>query len=71
MSFVRPTHQRATHSPPNAADARGLRSALHALYTSEPMTPEQVAAHEHQARNVPYRKPQGDLLLVLPEPDAQ
>ena len=62
---------RVTHRPPNAADARGMRMALQALHAGEPMTPEEVAAHEHTASRVPYRKVQADLALVLPEPDAQ
>jgi hypothetical protein len=58
---------RVTHRPPNAADAGGLRKALQALYAGKPMTPEEVAAYEHEARSVPYRKRQADLALVLPD----
>lgn len=67
MASYRRHYQRVTHRPPNAADARGLLMALQALHSSEPMTPEEVAAHEHEASLVPYRKVQGDLPLVLPE----
>lgn len=71
MGYVRRQHQRVLHRPPNAADRPGMAAALRALYCSEPMTPEEVAAHEHRAALVPYRKAQGDLLLQLPEPEAQ
>ena len=64
-------YKRATHRPPTPASMRGLSAALRALYSAEPMTPEEAAAFEHQAQLVPYRKRQGDLLLVLPEPDCR
>jgi hypothetical protein len=69
MPYVRRQHQRVLHQPPNAADRAGMEAALRALYSGEPMTPDEIAAHEHAAQSVPYRKKQGDLALVLPEPD--
>lgn len=63
---------RATHRPPNAASARGLRDALVALYgKAQPMAADEQAATLHRHALVPYSKRQGDLALVLPEPDPE
>jgi hypothetical protein len=48
-----------------------LELALQALYSENPMTPEEVATYEHTACNVPYRKRQGDLPLVPRGPDIE
>lgn len=57
--------RRATHKPPNAASVRGLQAALAALYSTDPVTPEEIAAHEHTVRSVPQHKPQAELALPL------
>jgi hypothetical protein len=62
---------RVTHRPPNAADAPGLAAAFRALYSDKPMTPEEVAAHEHAACAAAYCKRQRDLPLALPEREPQ
>lgn len=46
----------------------GMAQALAALYGRLPaMTPAEQAQFEREAAGVPYRNPQGDLALRLPE----
>lgn len=61
---------RATHRPPNAASMRGLQEAMAALYAAAPpLRDDELAATLQRHERVPYRKRQGDLALVLPEPE--
>lgn len=63
---------RATHRPPNAASTRGLLAAHAALYGEHPPMPADEQAEAYRAlQQVPYRKRQGDLALVLPEPEPR
>lgn len=61
---------RVTHRPPNAASVRGMLQAMAAVYGRlPPMTDAERAKHEHDAAQVPYRKPQRELALGLPDPE--
>jgi hypothetical protein len=65
-------HRKATHAPPSAAASRGMASALQALYGEGTPMPADAQADTYRALQlVPYRKRQGDLALVLPEPDPR
>lgn len=48
----------------------GMRAALAALYSTEPMPADQAAQFERECAAAPYRKRQGDLGLALPEADS-
>ncbi len=45
----------------------GLRAALAELYSTAPVTADEAAQIDRACSEVPYRKRQGDLPLVLPE----
>lgn len=63
---------RATHRPPTAVSMRGLQQAMAVLYGDAPPMPADELANTLRAHAlVPYRKRQGDLTLVLPEPDIE
>jgi hypothetical protein len=51
---------------------RGLQRALDTLYGDHaPMPADEQAAIERAHALAPYRKRQGDLTLVLPEPEIE
>jgi hypothetical protein len=63
-------HRTATHAPPKPAAARGLASALQALYGDlSPMPADAQVQTWRELQLVPSRKRQGDLPLSLPEPE--
>ena len=69
MRSARRQH-RASPLRPRPAATRGIRMALAALYSVDPVTPEQAAAIQQQLEAAPYRKPQGELTLAFREPVA-
>ena len=63
MRAARRQH-RATPRPPQAVFDAGMRKALAALYSTEPLSDEQRTTTLHALEQVPYRKgPQGELDL--------
>lgn len=73
MRAARRQH-RAIPRPQSAATQRGMSRVLQALYGANPTLPADVAEQQYAqlCSSRPYeRKRQGDLVLVLPEPDTQ
>ena len=70
MRTARRQH-RATPPPPKAANGRGIANALALLYSPDSLSEEQRVAVLRELERATYRKPpQGELSLVIPEPDA-
>lgn len=61
---------RATCRPVSAAFTRGMAAAYAALYSTTPLSPEQVATQYRALERAPYVHRQHELPLSLVEPDA-